>query len=72
MNRTIFSPSFGNRPSFLVGREGVLDILQQGLSSEPGSRERSVVMLGQRGAAHLQKECAAHRRCPGVLRERLS
>ena len=47
---TIFSPSFGNRPSFLVGREGVLDALLRGLATSPGSRERSVVMLGQRGS----------------------
>ncbi len=50
MRPIIFSPSFGNRPSFLVGREGVLHTLLQGLSTEPGSRERSIVMLGQRGS----------------------
>ena len=44
----VFSPSFGNRPSFLVGREQLLDQLEQGLQSRPGSRERAVVILGQR------------------------
>lgn len=46
----VFSPSFGNRPSFLVGREQLLDQLEQGLQSRPGSRERAVVVLGQRGS----------------------
>ena len=46
----VFSPSFGNRPSFLVGREQLLDQLEQGLQSRPGSRERAVVILGQRGS----------------------
>ena len=47
---TIFSPSFGNRPTYLVGREAVLTELTDGLMSAPGSRERSTVMLGQRGS----------------------
>lgn len=47
---TIFSPSFGNRPSQLVGREDVLSSLLAGLQTTPGSRERAVVMLGQRGS----------------------
>ena len=46
---TIFSPSFGNRPTYLVGREVVLDRLLAGLESVSGSRERSTIMLGQRG-----------------------
>ena len=47
---SIFSPSFGNRPSLLVGREVVLSDLTEGLESAPGSRERSTVMVGQRGS----------------------
>lgn len=47
---TIFSPAFGNRPTYLVGRELVLEELQAGLGSMPGSKERSVVLLGQRGS----------------------
>lgn len=50
MTPQIFSPAFGNRPSYLVGREEVLRALMRGLKAEPGSRERSVVMLGQRGS----------------------
>lgn len=46
----IFSPSFGNRPSKLVGREPVLAELLAGLGSVPGSRDRAVVLLGQRGS----------------------
>ena len=47
---TIFSPAFGNRPSQLVGRESVMRSLLHGLGQMPGSRERSVVLLGQRGS----------------------
>lgn len=47
---SIFSPSFGNRPNKLVGREPVLSELMDGLTSAPGSRERAVVLLGQRGS----------------------
>lgn len=47
---TIFSPSFGNRPAQLVGRESLLQGLLNGLTQEPGSRERAVVVLGQRGS----------------------
>ena len=47
---TIFSPSFGNRPSYLVGREAVVTRLVDGLQSPPGARERSVVLLGHRGS----------------------
>lgn len=47
---TIFSPSFGNRPAYLVGREHVVQDFLEGLSSQPGSKERAVVLLGQRGS----------------------
>lgn len=47
---TVFSPSFGNRPSYLVGRDDMLDQLMRGLTSAPGSRDRAVVLLGQRGS----------------------
>lgn len=46
----VFSPSFGNRPSYLVGREPVIDTFLEGLAQEPGSRERAIVLLGQRGS----------------------
>ncbi len=47
---TIFSPAFGNRPTYLVGREQILEGLLAGLDSMPGSKERSTVLLGQRGS----------------------
>lgn len=46
----VFSPSFGNRPSYLVGRDAVLRRFEQGLRSAPGNRDRAMVMLGQRGS----------------------
>lgn len=50
MEDRIFSPSFGNRPVRLVGRQGVLDSLSGGLATRPGSRERATLLLGQRGS----------------------
>lgn len=47
---TIFAPSFGNRPSMLVGRNELIDRIVEGLGSAPGSRERAVLLLGQRGS----------------------
>lgn len=44
-----FTPSFGNRPSQLVGRETDLGAILKGLDERPGSKGRAVVMLGQRG-----------------------
>ena len=45
----LFSPSFGNRPQIFVGRGETISEILQGLQDIPGSRERSVLMLGQRG-----------------------
>ena len=47
---TIFSPAFGNRPSYLVGRERIIQQFIDGFQTEPGNRDRAVVMLGQRGS----------------------
>jgi len=47
---SVFSPSFGNRPSRLVGREDIIQQFLRGLESKPGNRERAVVLLGQRGS----------------------
>lgn len=44
-----FTPSFGNRPSKLVGRSHEIASILDGLDSRPGSKERAVVLLGQRG-----------------------
>ena len=45
----IFRPSFGNRPDRIVGRDDVLRTYSEGLASYPGSRDRSVLITGQRG-----------------------
>ena len=47
---TIFVPSFGNRPRNLVGREEVLQQFETCLKSPPGSRDRALLMVGQRGS----------------------
>lgn len=44
-----FSPSFGNMPEKLVGREEIIEELTNGLDSMKGSRERATLILGQRG-----------------------
>ena len=46
---TIFRPSFGNRPDRIVGRASVLGAFREGLASFVGSRERTTLLLGQRG-----------------------
>lgn len=46
----IFSPAFGNRPSHLVGREPILRAFESALRSKPGSKDRAIVVLGQRGS----------------------
>lgn len=47
---SVFSPSFGNRPSYLVGRDDVLHRFEQGLRSASGNRDRAMVLSGQRGS----------------------
>ena len=49
MTDQIFSPAFGNRPRELVGRDEVVSGIVEGLASVPGTKERAVVLLGQRG-----------------------
>ena len=49
MNDRLFSPSFGNRPQVFVGRDGTISEILQGLQEMPGSRDRAVLLLGQRG-----------------------
>ncbi|MBR0091383.1 MAG: AAA family ATPase [Lachnospiraceae bacterium] len=49
MKDTIFTPSFGNRPGRLVGREDVMRTFLDGLEEPAGSKERAIVLLGQRG-----------------------
>lgn len=50
MTDSFFVPSFGNRPKHLVGRESVLNQFEMVFRSVPGSRERALVILGQRGS----------------------
>ena len=50
MEDTVFSPSFGNRPSQLVGRQEVIKRFRAGLQSKTGNRDRAVLLLGQRGS----------------------
>lgn len=50
MKDTIFSPSFGNRPSCLVGRDAAISCMLDGLEDPPGSRARATLLLGQRGS----------------------
>lgn len=49
MTDTIFSPAFGNKPGTLVGRDSEMNKLTNGLSARPGSKERALLILGQRG-----------------------
>lgn len=44
-----FEPSFGNRPRNLVGRDKYLRDFRDALTTRTGSRERSVLIIGQRG-----------------------
>lgn len=66
---TIFSPSFGNRPTYLVGREKLVDDIIAGLHTAPGSRERAVILLGQRGMGKtvLLWELADRARAAGFI-----
>ena len=49
MKDLFFVPSFGNKPRNLVGREDILSIFEDCLDAAPGSRERTMLLLGQRG-----------------------
>lgn len=44
-----FQPTFGNRPEKIVGRDSELSTVIKGLREPVGSRNRSVLFLGQRG-----------------------
>ena len=69
MKDTVFTPAFGNRPARLVGREDVMNVFLDGLASSPGSRERAIVMLGQRGYGKtvLLLEMAAQAKAHGFV-----
>ena len=44
-----FDPSFGIRPQNLIGRNKYKNEFKNALETRPGSRERSILLLGQRG-----------------------
>ena len=50
MRDILFVPSFGNRPWNLVGREDVLKQFKTCMQSPAGSKERALLILGQRGS----------------------
>ncbi len=49
MSDIAFTPSFGNRPTRLVGRDQIVRDFINALDSRPGSKNRALVILGQRG-----------------------
>ena len=48
-NRVVFQPTFGNRPTKYIGRDGVIEQFIVGLREPIGSRNRCTLFLGQRG-----------------------
>ena len=44
-----FSPSFGNKPKILIGREKEMKSLTEGLHASPGNKERARLIIGQKG-----------------------
>mgnify|MGYP002626743574 FL=1 len=47
--RSLFQPTFGNRPEQYIGRDGVIEQFMAGLREPVGSRNRCTLFLGQRG-----------------------
>jgi hypothetical protein len=45
----IFSPTFGNRPQTIVGREDTIRDFEKGLEGRPGHPNRASFFIGQRG-----------------------
>lgn len=45
----LFHPTFGSRPSRIVGRDAEIGLFSEGLQSPIGSRDRCILLLGQRG-----------------------
>lgn len=72
--RNPFNPSFGNRPSHIVGRGPQVRSMLSGLVKRQGSRERCVLMLGQRGMGKtaLLLELADHAQELGYVAARAS
>lgn len=49
MQPPIFRPSFGNKPDSVIGREDVLAAFASCFDGYPGTRERAMLIIGQRG-----------------------
>ena len=49
MTDSVFSPSFGNKPRVLIGRDQEIKTILEGFNSFPGSKERARLIIGQRG-----------------------
>lgn len=49
MASQVFKPSFGNKPDKIVGRDQVIEDFINGLRAPIGSRERTMLYVGQRG-----------------------
>ena len=45
----LFHPTFGSRPARIVGRDAEIELFAEGLRSPIGSRDRCILLLGQRG-----------------------
>lgn len=69
VHNTIFTPSFGNRPHQLVGRDLLLQEILDGFETLPGSKERARVILGQRGSGKtvLLREIADRASASGLV-----
>lgn len=47
--RNVFEPAFGNKPDRIVGRNDELERIDNALGARPGSRDRAMLIIGQRG-----------------------
>ena len=47
--RPLFHPTFGSRPTQIVGRDGIIESFIESLGEPIGSRDRCTLMIGQRG-----------------------
>ncbi|MCL2164511.1 MAG: ATP-binding protein [Oscillospiraceae bacterium] len=45
----IFSPTFGYRPKYIVGRDNEISEFMEGIAGEPGHPNRATFFIGQRG-----------------------
>jgi len=83
--RTLFQPTFGNRPEQYIGRDSVIAQFMEGLREPVGSRNRCTLFLGQRGmgktalllelsdraqkAGYVVARVTAHEGMPGAIVE---